>query len=76
MVLQVRQVVYVPWEGDPGELIAIADAAKLLGVRIVRLSHAIERGVLTEVVDSEAGYHGRRKLLRSEVEQYREKVEK
>lgn len=74
MGMQVRQVVYVDWAGDPAELIAIAEAAKVLGVRVARLIHAIERGGLTEVVNSDATYRGRRWLLRVEVEEYRRKV--
>lgn len=67
-VFEVRLVSYVPWSGDPAELVTLAQAAEISGLTMPQLIHSIERGALTEVVNRKAGYHGRRMLLRAEVE--------
>lgn len=66
-MFQVRQISYVPWDGDASELVTLAEASKLCGASLTVLIHAVERGVLTEVIDDSAVYHGRRKLLKAEV---------
>lgn len=52
------------------DLVTVAEAAELTGLSMPGVIRAVERGQLTEFVDEAAGYHGRRLLLRVEVEHY------
>ena len=69
---KMRVVEYRDAEFLPEELVSVTEAAKMLGMTKPGVISAIERGVLTEIVDMERGYRGRR-LLRKEVETMRER---
>ena len=60
---------YQPVDLSREDVVTIAEAAKALGLTMPGVIRAIERGVLTEVIDDNASYHGRRLLLRAEVNQ-------
>jgi hypothetical protein len=66
----VREVKYVPWGGNPADLVTLAEAAKITGLTLPGLIRAVERGVLTEVINAEAKVQGRRMLVRAEVEAF------
>ena len=66
---KLRVVEYHDLEVLPEALITVTEAAKLLNISKPGVISAIERGVLSEVIDTEGGYHERRRLLRHEVEQ-------
>ncbi len=71
MAYKKRVTTYVEVDVQPGELVTLADAAKMLDMSMPGLIRAIERGALTEIIDEEAGYHGRRLLLPAEVERFK-----
>jgi hypothetical protein len=65
-----RVISYEPVNLSPGDLISLADAAKLLNVSLSTIRTMIARGELTEIKDQEpehAAKHGRW-LLRGEVQ--------
>lgn len=68
MTFKKRVVKYEPVDVDLAQLVPLAEAARMLDMSMPGVIRAIERGSLTEIVDDAAGYHGRRLLLRSEVE--------
>lgn len=68
MTYQKKVTVYQPTDLSQKEVMSVADAARALNMTMPGVIRAIERGVLTEIVDDEASYHNRRLLLRSEVE--------
>lgn len=70
MDLMMRVVKYVPVTVEESEMMTIAQAAALLGLDEGAVRANIARGALTEYVNGGKSYHGRRLLLRSEVEGY------
>jgi len=69
MKFEVRRITYEVEELDPGELMAISEAARVLGMTIPGVRSAMDRGQFTEVVDPDAvEQRFRRYLLRQEVE--------
>jgi hypothetical protein len=66
-MFQKRVVSYEAIELARDDLATMAEAAKITGLTMTGLINAVERGQLTEIVDTEAGYHGRRLLLRAEL---------
>lgn len=69
---KIRVVEYHDVEVNPETLVTVTEAAQITGMKKSGVIRAIERGVLTEIVDTEEGYRGRR-LLRSECEAYARK---
>ncbi len=69
MRYKIREVSYRDAEISPKEVIPVSEAAKILGLSMPGVIRAIERGVLTEVRDTNATWRGRRLLLRKQVEQ-------
>jgi hypothetical protein len=67
MGYKVRVTDYKPVNLKEEDLMTVAEAAKTLGLSMPGVIRAIERGTLTEVIDENAGYHGRRLLLKTEV---------
>jgi len=65
---KIREVTYQEIDIDRGQLMTMAEAGRMLGITLSGVISAIERGGLTEIVDDEARFHGRRLLLKSEVE--------
>lgn len=65
---KLRVVEYHDLEVSPEALVTVTEAAKILGMSKPGVISAIERGALSEVIDTEGGYRGRR-LLRHEVEE-------
>ncbi len=60
---------YTPFlEVCPEELATVTEAARMLGMSKPGVIRAIDRGVLSEVIDTECVYRGRR-LLRDDVEE-------
>ena len=70
MAYTVRVVKYEPWTGDPSSLVSMAEARKITGMTLPGVIAAVLRGELTEIINDQAKFHGRRCLLRSEVEHY------
>jgi hypothetical protein len=70
MAFQIREVVYKPVEIAREDLATMAEAARITGLTMTGLTNAIERGQLDEVIDTEAGYHGRRLLLREQLARF------
>lgn len=70
MRLHIKRVMYEPVEVDPDELCTMREARDLTGLTYPGLVRAVERGVLTELLDqTKAGtFRRRRWLLRTEVE--------
>lgn len=68
-----RTTQYSPISLDPGEVITIADAARLLGVSIPTVTIRVQKGLMTQIIDSGTPNprNGRSLLLRSEVETWR-----
>lgn len=65
---QIKTVVYKDIDVDPGELVSMLEAAKMLGMTSPGVSSAMARGMLREVVDSDAfKWRGRRFLFREDV---------
>lgn len=50
------------------EVMSISEAARVLDMTMPGVIRAIERGALTEVIDDNATYHGRRLVFRTEIE--------
>jgi len=69
-MLQIKKVIYENIDVDRADLVTLAEAVRITGLTLPGISNAIARGQLTEIIDSSAGYHGRRLLLRSEVERF------
>jgi hypothetical protein len=70
MAYMVRKVVYESVDVDSGDLVTLSVAARLTRMSMPGLVKAVERGRLTEIIDDSADYHGRRLLLRREVEAF------
>jgi hypothetical protein len=70
-MLQKRVVTYEPITIERADLVTLAEAVRITGLTSPGLIRAVERGQLTEIIDTDAGYHGRRLLLREEVERFR-----
>ena len=70
MSYEVKKTRYEPADVAEEELITIKDAAELLGMTMPGVIAAIQRGAFTEIINREAvnPQHGRRLLLRAEVE--------
>ena len=69
MRLQKRVVFYEDVDLEAEDVVAISEAARLLGMTIQGVGAAINRGQLTEIVDPDAiTQQGRRFVLRAEVE--------
>jgi len=67
---QRRVVVKEPIELDPTDLLSIATAARWLGVSTQAVAQSIDRGRLTEIIDTEGkSRQGRRLVLVSEVKE-------
>lgn len=65
---KVRRIIYEEKEIDRDELVTIAEASEILDISIQGVGSALNRGEFTEVIDPYARFHGKRLLLRSEVE--------
>jgi len=50
------------------DVMPISEAARVLDMTMPGVIRAIERGALTEVIDDNAAYHGRRLVFRKEIE--------
>jgi len=68
-----KQVAYQVIEVDPGELFSMSEASQELGISVVGVVRAIERGKLREVLDAErmGKQQGRRFVFREDVAQYK-----
>jgi hypothetical protein len=69
-MLQIRVVKYTPWNGNRSELVTLAEAAQITGLTLPGVVNAVARGVLTEIIDDREVFHGRRLLIRAEVEAF------
>jgi len=71
----VRQVIYQESDVDEENLMPMKEAAETLGLTLPGLVRMIERGQLTEYVDSsrQGARKGRRYVLRKEVEELRKR---
>ena len=67
MGYKLRVTGYKPVHLTEEDLMTVAEAARTLGLSMPGVIRAIERGTLTEVIDENASYHGRRLLLKAEV---------
>lgn len=76
MGYKVRRVVYEDVAVDPNELVTLAYAARILGMSKPGVINALERGMLTEIIDDERTYHGRRLILKSELVTYQARKKK
>lgn len=70
MIYSIKRVNYERIDLEREELMTVTEAANALGLTLPGVIAAIQRGVLTEVIDEEAAnpQRERRLLLRSEVE--------
>lgn len=66
-MFQIKKISYEDVELDRADLVTLAEAGRMTGLTMPGIASAISRGQLTEIIDPDAGYHGRRLLLRSEV---------
>jgi hypothetical protein len=66
-MFQKRVITYETVDLQREELATLAEAVEITGLSMPGLISAINRGQLTEVIDQQAGYHGRRLLLRAEL---------
>ena len=70
-MLKIKRVSYEEITIPRENLITVMDAARRLQMSHAGVIRAIERGVLSEVIDDEgAARHGHRLLLADEVEQF------
>lgn len=71
MGFKMRKTTYVDVDIDRSKLVSLSEAAEIIGMSLPGVIRAIERGALTEIIDEDAGYHNRRLLVRSEVEEFK-----
>jgi hypothetical protein len=62
-----RVIEYQPIDIDRSELMTLAEASKVLNMGLPGVISAISRDILTEIIDEDANFHGRRLVLKSEV---------
>ena len=73
MIVLKRRIEYDVVEMPDDELVNIVQAAALLGISEGGVRSAMARGVLTEYVDEDKSWHGRRLVSRKELISYRDR---
>ncbi len=68
MTYLIKETTFRPTTMTEKDVMTISEAARVLGMTMPGVIRAIERGALTEVKDDSASYHGRRLVLRGEIE--------
>jgi FKBP-type peptidyl-prolyl cis-trans isomerase 2 len=68
MGYKVKVIDYQEANLTESDVMSISEAARTLDITMPGVIRAIERGALTEVIDDNASYHGRRLVFRKEIE--------
>jgi hypothetical protein len=71
MKYKIMRITYEDVDLDPDELMTLTEAAKELGASLRTVKSNAEAGRMTLVLDNSKSYHGRKLVLKKEVEEWK-----